>query len=57
MALIDSIAISNLGLGGADPQITNPSPSGNNGINILQGSIFDINDGATPAKYLDNPPQ
>lgn len=57
MALIDSVALSNLGLGGADPQLTNPAPSGAQGIGILQGSIFDINDGATPPKYLDNPPQ
>jgi len=55
MALIDSVALSNLGLGGADPQLTNPAPS-NNGNLILQGSIFDLNDGATPPKYLDNPP-
>jgi len=56
MALIDSVSTSNLSLGGGDPQITNPAPS-NNGVNILQGSLFDINDGATPGRYLDNPPQ
>jgi hypothetical protein len=55
MSLKDSVAISNLGLGGADPQITNAAPS-NNGVSILEGSIFDLNDGATPPKYLDNPP-
>lgn len=56
MALKDSVAVSNLGLGGQDPAITNASPSGELGQVFLEGSLFDRDNGATPAKYLDNPP-
>lgn len=56
MALIDSVAVSNLGFGGQDPTLTNASPSGELGTVFLEGSLFDRDNGATPPKYLDNPP-
>jgi len=55
--LLQSLQLSNLGFGGATPPVTNPNPLGPNGINTLVGSQLDLNDGATPPKYLDNPPQ
>lgn len=56
MALIDSVAVSNLGFGGQDPALTNATPSGELGGAFLEGSLFDLDNGATPPKYLDNPP-
>lgn len=55
MALKDSAAQSALSLGGQDPTLTNPAPS-NGGILTLEGSTLDRDNGATPPKYLDNPP-
>lgn len=55
MALKDSVAQSALGLGGQDPSLTNSSPS-EGGIVTLEGSTLDRDNGATPTKYLDNPP-
>ena len=56
MALIDSLAVSNLGLGGENPPLTNTNPSGELGALSLEGSLFDRDNGATPPKYSDNPP-
>jgi len=56
MALKDSAAQSALSLGGQDPALTNPAPSGEQGILTLEGSTLDRGNGATPTKYLDNPP-
>ena len=56
MALKNSVTLSNLSLGGETPANTNPSPSGEAGAGFLEGSIFDRENGATPTKYLDNPP-
>ena len=55
MALKDSASQSALSLGGQDPALTNTSPS-NEGIVTLEGSTLDRDNGATPTKYLDNPP-
>ena len=55
MALKDSAAQSALSLGGQDPALTNPSPS-DGGIITLEGSTLDRDNGATPTRYLDNPP-
>ncbi len=55
MALKDSAAQSALSLGGQDPALTNTAPS-NEGIVTLEGSTLDRDNGATPTKYLDNPP-
>lgn len=56
MALIDSVAVSNLGFGGESPTLTNANPSGELGALFLEGSLFDRDNGSTPPKYLDNPP-
>jgi hypothetical protein len=56
MALKDSAAQSALSLGGQTPATTNASPSGDQGIITLEGSTLDRDNGATPTRYLDNPP-
>lgn len=57
MSLLKSLAVSILGFKGQTPPVTNPSPLGENGKKTLAGSILDRNNGGTPPKYLDNPPQ
>lgn len=57
MSLLKSLQVSILGFKGQTPPVTNPNPLGENGKKTLNGSILDRNDGGTPAKYLDNPPQ
>ena len=56
MALLDSLAVSILGFKGQTPPVTNPNPLGEGGKKSLEQSILDRNNGATPPKYLDNPP-
>jgi len=61
MALIDSLTSTTLGLGGAQPPLRDGASADTtkthvDGGNINAGaSAIDL-DGATPAKYLDNPP-
>jgi len=55
MALLDSAAQSALSLGGQTPAQTNAAPS-NEGVVTLEGSTLDRDNGATPTRYLDNPP-
>ena len=57
MSLLKSLAVSILGFKGQTPPVTNPTPLGENGKKTLAGSILDRNNGGTPPKYLDNPPQ
>jgi hypothetical protein len=57
ISLLQSLQLSQLGFQGQTPPVTNPNPLGPNGVNTLVGSQLDLNDGATPPKYLDNPPQ
>lgn len=57
MSLLKSLAVSILGFKGQTPPVTNPNPLGVNGKKTLEGSILDRNNGQTPEKYLDNPPQ
>lgn len=57
MSLLKSLQVSILGFKGQTPPVTNPNPLGENGKKTLDGSILDRNNGATPAKYIDNPPQ
>jgi hypothetical protein len=57
ISLLQSLQISQLGFQGQTPPVTNPSPLGANGQNTLNASQLDLNNGATPPKYLDNPPQ
>lgn len=56
-SLLQSLQQSQLGFQGQTPPVTNPSPLGVNGITTLENSQLDLNNGATPPKYLDNPPQ
>ena len=57
MSLLKSLAVSILGFKGQTPPVTNPNPLGENGKKSLEGSILDRNNGLTPKKYIDNPPQ
>jgi hypothetical protein len=57
MSLLKSLQVSLLGFKGQTPPVTNPNPLGANGKKSLDNSILDRNNGATPPKYLDNPPQ
>ena len=56
MSLLKSLKTSILGFKGATPPVTNPNPLGAGGKKTLDSSILDRNNGATPPKYLDNPP-
>lgn len=57
MSLLKSLQSSLLGFKGQTPPVTNPNPLGEGGKKTLDGSLLDRNNGATPPKYLDNPPQ
>ncbi len=56
MSLLKSLQVSLLGFKGQTPPVTNPNPLGTSGKKSLDNSILDRNNGATPPKYLDNPP-
>ena len=61
MALIDSLASTTLGLGGEAPALRAGASADTSKVHVDGGNInagssaIDL-DGATPAKYLDNPP-
>lgn len=57
MSLLKSLQVSILGFKGQTPPVTNPNPLGDKGKKTLNSSILDRNNGGTPKKYLDNPPQ
>ena len=56
MSLLKSLQVSILGFKGQTPPVTNPNPLGVGGKKSLNNSILDRNNGATPPKYIDNPP-
>ena len=56
MSLLKSLQTSILGFKGQTPPVTNPNPLGSLGKKSLDNSLLDRNNGATPPKYLDNPP-
>lgn len=56
MALKDSAAQSALSLGGKDPAAFNANQLGPDGELALSTSGLDRDNGATPTRYLDNPP-
>jgi hypothetical protein len=56
MALKDSAAQSALSLGGKDPAPFNPNKFGPKGEVVLAQTGLDRDNGATPPRYLDNPP-
>ena len=61
MALIDSLTSTTLGLGGAQPPLRDGASADttkthvDGGAQAAGSSVLDL-DGATPAKYLENPP-
>jgi hypothetical protein len=57
MALLQSLAVTNLGFKGQQPPVTNPNPLGPNGQTCLNVSSLDLANGGTPTGYLSNLPQ